>query len=735
MWKWLEHFLYGSPTALVAVPPVQEIAALKQAEEARGRSSLIFDSHIMTEAASSKNPQAVSLAWDEGRAYGFNVAPQSWMGMTPRERKETLLSIFLANPWASNCIDTIALYITSGGHTIEPRPGIENPDESQRDEIEQFLNRVNDDWDFDQLIYEILTDKDVFGESFCEYTMKDGKPYQLFPIDCLTMDTEHDRYGRATKYKQQLTSTSVINELDPRTIIRWWNPHKRAKVDAFSYLEGIQDAILLDKKMTNWQTTFFQKGGKFNYYFKGLGDRDEADRFLTWARANLFGEKNAQTPPVLWGNAEIQPLGNAGPLDMSFDKGLDRMQTIVLSAFHVPPSIACIAESGNRLTDMSDNQRKVLQYIACDPRRRQVFEKFNYRLIAPFWSDWYVSSRYADFRDDESLAKVADIRIRNGSETIDEVRQEMGRDAYEKGGGTPLFAVSKEVVPVERLDEMADEQRQTAQVTLDQAKANADLAQTKAKQAKEPPPPMPTPLQKGQQGVTQNVTTPPGQPGKDKQEADHYNRWQEFHEAMGWSYVDEMQIRPEQREEYFQQRLYLYHAWLYDKEHETYEEQAPHTQSDETHDVGSGQDQSQSDGSLHPTQEATRGDGLSIDRGSGSSTTGEPITTRITSVQETETSVDQSVAEVDKTPHWQDTDEDTQKALVALKAKGVAYLTWESDGSPNICDACVANHGKRVKVGERFPSGAYCTPEHDHCGCGCKEEMEDGSIVSGGEKL
>lgn len=516
MWNWLEYLIYGTTTSRPSgsspvITPLQEVALPSH------RSSQVFDSHVLTEAAAGgKNPQAVSLAWDEGRAYGFNTAPQSWMGMTPRERKETLLSIFLANPWASNCIDTIALYITSGGYTIEPR--VEKPDESQRDEIEQFLRRINSDWDFNQYVYDQITDEDIFGECFTEFTMKDGKPYQLFPIDCLTMDTRHDKYGRVTKYTQQLTSTSEPDDLDPKTIVRWWNPHKRAKVDPFSPLERIQDAILLDKKMTNWQTTFFQKGARYSYYFKGLGDQDEADRFLTYYRANFTGEKNAQTPPVLWGNAEIAPLGNMGPLDMSFDKGLDRMLTIVLSAFHVPPSIACIADVGNRLTDMSDSQRKILEYIACDPRRHRFFEKFNYRLIHPYFgSDYYVSSRYADFRSDTELAKMQDTRIRNGSITINETRQEMGKKAYEKGGDIALFAIAKEVMPVERLDEMTDEQRQTAQVTLDQAKANADLAQTKAKQAKESPQPMaqngtPPPVQ--QSGSTNKTVQPLAKQGE-----------------------------------------------------------------------------------------------------------------------------------------------------------------------------------------------------------------------------
>lgn len=487
MWSWLEHLLYGPPYAEAATPPVTAAEPVQEvALPPPGRSSLVFDSHILTEAATGTTPQAVSLAWDEGRAYGYNVAPQNWLGMTPRERKETLLSIFLTNPWASNCIDTIALYIISGGYSIEPR--VQHPDENQRKEIEKFLLRVNEDWDFLQFAYDQLTDEMIFGESFTEFTVHQRVPWQLFPVDCLTMEARHDKYGRVTKFLQQLTSTSQVEEFKPDTFIRWWNPHKRSKVDPFSPLERIQDAILLDKKMTDWTTTFFHRGAKYPYYFKGLGDQDEAERFLAYYRANFTGEKNAQTPPVVWGDAEIVPLGNDGSIDIDFDKGLDRQQIIVLSAMHVPPAIACISESGNRLTDMSDSQRKILEYIACNPRKRRFFEKFNYRLIFPFFgTDYYVSTRYADFRDDKALAEVADIRVKNGTLLPNEVRQEMGKEPYKKGGDVAVIITSKEVTPLERLDELADEQRQTTQAALDTAKANADLAQTKAKQAKEPP--------------------------------------------------------------------------------------------------------------------------------------------------------------------------------------------------------------------------------------------------------
>ncbi len=64
------------------------------------------------------------------------------------------------------------------------------------------------------------------------------------------------------------------------------------------------------------------------------------------------------------------------------------------------------------------------------------------------------------------------------------------------------------------MGELADEQRQTATVTLQQQKAQADLAQTKAEQAKEPPQPVPDPLQAPGQPPAQppQQKAPPGPP-------------------------------------------------------------------------------------------------------------------------------------------------------------------------------------------------------------------------------
>ena len=82
------------------------------------------------------------------------------------------------------------------------------------------------------------------------------------------------------------------------------------------------------------------------------------------------------------------------------------------------------------------------------------------------------------------MTDVQDKRVRNGTQTINEVRQEMGKTPYTDGGDVAVLVASKDIVPVPRFDEMEDEQTQSAQLDLEAKQ----VANEKAKNPPEPPP-------------------------------------------------------------------------------------------------------------------------------------------------------------------------------------------------------------------------------------------------------
>lgn len=486
----VKYLLYG-PGA--NTPSSTQLIALPQPPPPL-RTSLVFDSHIVTEAAAtgrgrSKTPQTISSAWDERDQYGDTQ--RSWQGLTAQDRKAIMLDLYLNISAASSCIDVIAKRIFSGGFVVE-KVDKDGPDnQAHYDTLNEFLLRINPDWDFNQLGRSLVADLLIYGECYGEIIPKDGLPWNLMKVDCIPMGFQANKYGQIERFYQVMGSTNQKNWLDPKNIVRWWFPHPRASVDPFAPIEKVTDAALIDKKMMLWMISFFQKGAKFNYYFKGVGDQDEADRFLTWFRQNFTGEKNAHIPPVTWGNAEIAPLGHQGPLQMDFSQGMDKMEVTIYGAYGVPPAAVSIIKTGAMGGHSESEQDKIFIFNACDPVKQVFFEKINDRITKRGFNihDYRISAKYADYRSDKDMAEVEDKRIRNGSRTIDEIRMESGRRPYKVGGDVAVIVTTKEVTPVPRLADMEDEQRQNAQATLDTAQAQADLAQTKAKQAKEPPAP------------------------------------------------------------------------------------------------------------------------------------------------------------------------------------------------------------------------------------------------------
>ncbi len=475
------------------------------------RSSLVFDSHVVQEAAGpgkSKTPQAVSLAWDERGRYGLDDQRSSWTGMTSLERKQTLLNIYLTNPWVSACVDVIAARICSGGFTVEKIDESGPDNDAHHDQLMEFCLRTNDDWDLLQFARASITDYLIFGETYSEITWLRGLPYQLFSIDCLTMDYKIDQYGRVERFKQQLQSNMKANWLDPQSIIRWWRPHPRAKIDPFSPIEKIQDAIWLDKTMVNWQQSFFKKGAKFPYYLEGVGSEDEAERYKAYFQENNTGAKNAHNIPILWGGARLVPLGNSGSLQLDFDKGLDRERTIVFAGYQVPPAAVSIIESGSIGGGTGEDQDKSLQNNACDPVRSVFLEKLNDRIVKRGFgiTNYRIGLRYAEYRSDKDIATVQDMRLQRGLRTPNEIRQEDGKMPYQGYGDVPII-VTKDITPLPRVEAMQNEQRASAEAALELAQAQAELAKVQVDKAKEPPEPVPPALQQAQQlnNVQQNV--------------------------------------------------------------------------------------------------------------------------------------------------------------------------------------------------------------------------------------
>lgn len=410
--------------------------------------------------------QAFSLAWDETEALGITAdMRRSGPGMlSDQDRKETLYQSYLNSVWISACADVIAKRITSGGMILElTEKGEENEEEYRL--LHDFLHYINDDEDFLHLIRSIATDMLIYGEAYLEIVYRNGVPFSLHKVDCITMNYNLDKYGNIIGYEQHMVHSTESIKFEPDQIIRWWLADPKASKKALSPVERVLGPIDSEVHMADWVRSFFRKGARPPFWIKYPGSKDDAERFVTWLRENYTGQANAHVPLVLYDEAELHEIGK-GAVDMDFVKGRELSCREILAAYQVPPALVGLIESGNIGGGTGESQEKSFQYNACDPLRQLIFEKFNDRIIRYGFKskNYHVNTRYGDYRSDDIITKNQDIRIRNGTVNVNEARAELGFNSVD-GGEHNVIVTVREIVPISSFHTLQDEHDQHA--TLD----------------------------------------------------------------------------------------------------------------------------------------------------------------------------------------------------------------------------------------------------------------------------
>jgi HK97 family phage portal protein len=449
--------------------------------------------------AASGGPQNLSMAWDD-TSLGVGSTQTREGLLSEKERKDTYYKVFLGNQWVSGCVNVIAKRITSGGwECVEVDQGKGDPANKER--IQDLLRFENLEEDFLQFLRSIATDILVFGEAYCELVWEGGAVVGLYMIDAVSMTTHFDKHGVVIKYTQTLERSTQTVDFEPDQIIRWWLPDPRAKKKALSPIEHLKDPVYLEQSMITWVEKFFKQGTRPNYSVELGPDTgvEDAQRYVKFFKENYTGIQNAHVPPVMYGGGKIVECGN-GTIDIDFDKGQDKQRDRVLAVYGVPPAELNIIESGNLGGGTGESQNKAFMYNTVIPIEQIILEKFNYRVIQKGLGiyDYAIKTRSADYRDDQVISNIEDKAVRNGTLTINEARAERGRSPVE-GGDEAVIIAGKDVTPVARFKDVAEEQAQSAQIALQMQQAQVD-------KAKQPPAPPPMPA------------IPPGQQSPDAQQ-------------------------------------------------------------------------------------------------------------------------------------------------------------------------------------------------------------------------
>jgi HK97 family phage portal protein len=458
-------------------------------------------------------PRNLSMAWDDTMLGGLAHADL----LDDREKKKIYREVYKSDQWVSGCVNTIANRITSGGwECVELEKG--KGKKGNKKQIESLLDLENLEEDFDQVIRSIIKDVLVFGEGFCELGYTGNTLTNLYMIDGISMTARFDKHGQITGYTQRLEKSTDTVSFEPHEIIRWWLPDLEAKKKALSPIELLKDPVWLSRSMTTWGERFFRQGGKPSYWVEMGPDstEEDGDRYLEWFKENYTGIENAHIPPVMYGGGKIHEFGR-GSIELDFDKSEDKQRTRTLVVYGVPPAMLNIIETATLGGGTGDSQNKSFIYNTAQPIERLVMAPFNYRIIKRGMgiTDWKVQMRHADYRDDKDVAEVEDKSVKNGTLTINEARQERGRESI-AGGDVPII-ITKDITPVARLATLEQEQAQQAELSMQGAKTAMQRLQ-QGDQEKEPNG-QNKPASQGDKGKVQAPDQETESTGQDQREA------------------------------------------------------------------------------------------------------------------------------------------------------------------------------------------------------------------------
>lgn len=434
---------------------------------------------------------------------GLNENNASIGSATQTDRRSTLQQLYeayLACPWSWASVNAIARTITAGGLVTDWDNDDGEGDDEQPDKpanvlaLERLLNYCNPTEDIRQILRNVITDLEVFGDAFIEVVWMAGIPVALYNLDCPTVTPIADEHGTITGYVQ-VTDFGQRAEFEPDDIIHISLDAPRSGIFGVS---PTQAALL---PITSW--LFAASTGK-EMFRKGLPPTVHADfpagtspadmnRWRAQILQQNIGARNIGTPWITKGGAHINEL-QTGKID-HVEKYLNQKRDEIIACYGVPPAKVSIIESGNLGGGTGESQDKSFRVNTCQPIAELVLEKLNFHVAKKGFGveGWHLKFAEIDMRDSKTIEEIRDTRIRNGTWTINRARVEIGEPPVE-GGDEPLIIDRQHMVLVRDLE--AASQAEIAQLLKGTALEPGEPAQGEPATLEKPEPePVPDQLQ------------------------------------------------------------------------------------------------------------------------------------------------------------------------------------------------------------------------------------------------
>jgi HK97 family phage portal protein len=403
------------------------------------------------ETAPAKLPEREGYVYGIGPG-GLTESNQGLGGATQTDRRSMLQSLYeayLSCPWAWASINAIARTITAGGLVTDWDSDDGQGSEQEPDKPEQVLllermiGYCNPRENIRQILRGVIIDLLVFGDAFVEVVWLGQQPVALYTLDCPSMLPITDEHGNVTSYVQ-ITDAGQRATFEPREVIHISLDAPRSSVFGVSPTQAAMLPITAWLFAAATSKEIFRKGAppQIHVDFPASNSTADINRWNAQYQQRNIGPRNIGTPISTKGGAQIQELAQSRTMD--YLKYLDQKRDEIIASYGVPPAKVGIIESGNLGGGTGEAQDRTFMINTCQPIAELVLEALNFHLAKLGFDveGWKLKFRDIDMRDSETVEKIRDMRLRNGSWTLDRYRADIGEPPVD--GGDQAVLVDRE---------------------------------------------------------------------------------------------------------------------------------------------------------------------------------------------------------------------------------------------------------------------------------------------------
>ena len=409
----------------------------------------IFGEAIKTHGSTTYKEPTAAQVRRQGFEYGVQLGGSNHMGETAYSAErlqilQQLYSAYITCPWVSGPIDLIARTSTGGGldivvDDVQDHDGEIPEDPPEVQALRRMINFVNPREDMIQLLRSCIIDLELFGDAFIEIVTLLGQPVALYTLDATTMTVLCDEHGEISGYKQDVDGIRQTR-FDPEQVIHISLDAPRGGVYGVS---PAQKALL---PVTAWLFTEatikenFRRGDPPRIHVD-LGSMKEQDvrKWQEQYSVLNLGPKAVGNPITTTGGGVVNPIDPRKVQDyLATSK---QLRDEIISCFGTPPSKLGIIETGNIGAGTGEAQDKTFRVNTIIPVQALVLEKINYQIVKKGFGieGWHLEFGEVDYRDSKVVEEIRDMRLRNGSYTLNRYRDEIGEPPVDGGDSAVLI--------------------------------------------------------------------------------------------------------------------------------------------------------------------------------------------------------------------------------------------------------------------------------------------------------